>query len=59
MFTAQGLELYCRFSKETTTVLYTIRNLQEAIASVENQRRQGDGGLQDRDHDAGVWKIGH
>ena len=31
IFTAQGLELYCRFSKETTTVPYTIRDLEEAI----------------------------
>ena len=29
IFTAQGLELYCRFSKETTTVPYTIRTLEE------------------------------
>jgi hypothetical protein len=41
IFTAQGLELYCRFSKETTTVPYTIANLQEAIAFVEQRRRQG------------------
>ena len=39
IFTAQGLELYCRFSKETTTVPYTIANLEEAIAFVEQRRR--------------------
>ena len=38
-FTRQGLELYCRFSKETVVVPYRIANLQEAIAFVE-QRRQ-------------------
>lgn len=41
IFTAQGFELYCRFSKETTTVPYTIRDLQEAIAFVEGRRRRG------------------
>ena len=41
IFTAQGLELYCRFSKEGTTVPYTIRTLEEAIAFVEGQRRRG------------------
>ena len=41
IFTAQGLELYCRFSKETTTMPYTISNLEEAIAFVEQQRRRG------------------
>jgi hypothetical protein len=39
IFTAQGLELYCRFSKETTTDPYTIADLQEAIAFVEQRRR--------------------
>jgi len=29
IFTAQGLELYCRFSKESTTVPYPISNLDE------------------------------
>ncbi len=43
-FTAKGLELYCRFSKETMTVLYTIRNLHEAIAFVESRRRRGGRG---------------
>ena len=41
IFTAQGLELYCRLSKETTTVPYAIADLQEAIAFVEQRRRQG------------------
>jgi len=41
IFTAQGLELYCRFSKETTTVPYMISNLEEAIGFVEKQRRRG------------------
>ena len=39
-FNAQGLQLYCRFCKETTTVPYTIADLQEAIAFVERRRRQ-------------------
>jgi hypothetical protein len=39
IFTAKGLELYCRFSKETTTVPYTLADLQEAIAFVEQRRR--------------------
>ena len=41
IFTAQGLELYCRFSKETTTVPYSISNLEEAVAFVEGRRRRG------------------
>ena len=41
IFTAQGLELYCRFSKESTTVPYTIGNLEEAVAFVEGRRRRG------------------
>lgn len=41
IFTAQGLELYCRFSKETTTVPYTVSNMEEAVAFVEKQRRRG------------------
>ncbi len=40
IFTARGLELYCRFSKETTTVPYAIADLHEAIAFVEQRRRQ-------------------
>ena len=41
IFSAQGLELYCRFSKETTTVPYTVSNMEEAVAFVEKQRRRG------------------
>ena len=41
IFNVRGLELYCRFSKETTTVPYAIVDLQEAIAFVEQRRRQG------------------
>ena len=41
IFTAEGIELYCRFSKESTTVPYTIGNLPEAIAFVEGRRRRG------------------
>jgi hypothetical protein len=41
IFTAQGLELYCRFSKETTTVPYAISNLEEATTFVDKQRRRG------------------
>ena len=46
-FTAAGLELYCRFSKETTTVPYSINDLDDAIALVERRRRrrQRPGGL--------------
>ncbi len=40
IFTTRGFELYCRFSKETTTVPYTIADLGEAIAFVEQRRRQ-------------------
>ena len=38
-FTPGGLELYCRFSKDTTTVPYTINDLKDAIAFVEQRRR--------------------
>ena len=41
IFPAQGLELYCRFSKDSATVPYTIRNLEEAVAFVEGRRRRG------------------
>ena len=40
VFKARGLELYCRFSKETTTVPYTINDLDDATAFVEQRRRQ-------------------
>jgi hypothetical protein len=41
IFTARGFEMYCRFSKEAATVPYAIADLQEAIAFVEQRRRQG------------------
>jgi hypothetical protein len=50
-FTARGLQLYCRFSKETTTVPYGLAGLPEAVAFVEQRRRQGRrprGGLSER-----------
>jgi hypothetical protein len=40
IFTARGFELYCRFSKEATTVPYTIADLKEAIAFAEQRGRQ-------------------
>ena len=40
IFSARGLELYCRISKETT-VPYAIADLQEAVAFVEQRRRPG------------------
>ena len=39
-FTAKGLELYCRFSKETTTVPYGLAGLRQAIAFVDSLRRR-------------------
>lgn len=39
-FTREGLDLYCRFSKETTTVPYRISNLQDAVAFEERRRRE-------------------
>jgi len=33
-FTTQGLEIKCRRCKETTTVLYRINNLEQAVAFV-------------------------
>ena len=41
VFTARGLQLYCRHSKETTTVPYGLADLEEAVAFVEQRRRQG------------------
>ena len=41
VFEARGLRLYCRFSKETTTVPYGLGGLGQAIAYVEARRRQG------------------
>jgi hypothetical protein len=58
VFDTRGLNLYCRYSKETTTVPYGIANLAQAIAFVEKLRRQrrrpegGPGG-------PGVSKSGH
>jgi hypothetical protein len=40
-FTVRGLQLYCRFPKETTTVPYGLADLREAIAFVEQRRRPG------------------
>jgi hypothetical protein len=40
VFDAKGLNLYCRFSKETTTVPYGIAGLREAIAFVDERRRR-------------------
>jgi len=40
-FTVRGLRLYCRYSKETTTVPYGLADLREASAFVEQRRRQG------------------
>ena len=41
IFTRRGFEVYCRFSKETTTVPYAIAGLDAAIAFVEQRRREG------------------
>ena len=35
VFDAKGLNLYCRFSKEPTTVPYGLAGLREAIAFVD------------------------
>jgi hypothetical protein len=47
IFNERGLQLYCRFSKETTTVPYGIADLREATAFVEQRggpgRRLGGG----------------
>jgi hypothetical protein len=40
IFTTEGFQAYCRFSKETTTVPYGIASLEEAVAFVERRRRQ-------------------
>jgi hypothetical protein len=39
-FDEKGLNLYCRFSKETTTVPYEIAGLPDATAFVEKRRRE-------------------
>ena len=59
IFTAQGLALYWRFSKETTTVPYTIKNLERPSRSW----RSGDAGdverLEDHERDGGLQNNGH
>ncbi len=60
IFTAQGLELYCRHSQETTTVPYRISNMEEAIAFVEKRRRLGRREPRDLvSRDETVCKSGH
>ena len=54
-FDAKGLNLYCRYSKETTTVPYGIAGLPEAIAFVDKRRRQA----RPPDGRPGVQKSGH
>ncbi len=54
VFDAKGLNLYCRFSKETTTVPYGIAGLPEAIAYVDRRRKAR---LPERR--PGVKKSGH
>ena len=56
VFDAKGLNLYCRFSKETTTVPYGIASLPEAIAFVEKRRREARSPESGR---RGVKKSGH
>jgi hypothetical protein len=50
------LNLYCRFSKETTTVPYGIAGLPEAVAFVEKRRRDKHAAKQ---LGRGVRKSGH
>ena len=38
-FTARGIEVYCRFSKETTIVPYSINSVHDGIAFEEQRRR--------------------
>jgi hypothetical protein len=56
-FDAKGLNLFCRFSKETTTVPYGIAGLPEAIAFVEKRRREARSA--ERGGGPGVRKSGH
>ena len=56
VFDAKGLNLYCRFSKETTTVPYGIAGLPQAVAFVERRRRDIRAAEKDR---RGVRKSGH
>jgi len=64
-FTRQGLDLYCRFSKETTTVPYSIKSLAEATASRSDAiasgtvRRRGRGRERGRLNEVTVGKNGH
>jgi hypothetical protein len=39
IFTERGYEVYCRFSKETTTVPYGLADLRAGIAFAEQRRR--------------------
>ena len=54
VFDAKGLNLYCRFSKETTTVPYGIAGLPEAIAFVDKRRK-----ARPPERRPGVPKSGH
>ena len=56
VFDAKGLNLYCRFSKETTTVPYGIAGLPQAVAFVEKRRRAIRAAEQ---ASRGVGKSGH
>ena len=38
-FTPRGLQLYCRFSKETITVPYGLNGFRAALAYLESLRR--------------------
>ena len=40
VFDAKGLNLYCRFSKEATTVPYGLAGLAEAMAFVDKRWRK-------------------
>jgi hypothetical protein len=55
VFDAKGLNLYCRFSKETTTVPYGIAGLPEAMAFVDKRRRKA----RPPERRSGVSKSGH
>src|SRR5262245_26403511 len=56
VFDAKGLNLYCRFSKETTTVPYGIASFRQAVAFVEKRRREIRAAEQ---ANRGVRKSGH
>ena len=55
VFDAKGLNLYCRFSKETTTVPYGLAGLPEAMAFVDKRRRQA----RPSERRPGAQKSGH